>query len=193
VQLASDDAGRHPARAGRDPGDRRNGKDAWGVPILNVEFSWSDNERDMARDMAQTAAEMLEACGGKHIKPFDAPLAPGLAIHEMGTARMGRDPRTSVVNGFGQSHDVRNLYVVDGSVMPTSPCQNPSLTYMAFASRAARHAALQLRKGNLRSPQRTAMLTLSGGAGVLPAGNARQAADERASDEPTPREDEGNA
>lgn len=188
VRIASDDAGRDPARALRDRGDQRNGKDAWGVPILNVDFSWSDNERDMARDMAQTAAEMLEACGGKHVKLLDTPLAPGLAIHEMGTARMGLDPRSSVVNGFGQSHDLCNLYVVDGAVMPTSPCQNPSLTYMAFASRAARHAALQLRKGNLRPPQRTAMLTLSAGASVFPGGNGPQGFEE-----PTPREDETNA
>lgn len=121
--------------------------DRWGVPVLNIDFSWSDNDLAMARDMASSAAEMLEAAGGRNVRLLSTPLAPGLAIHEMGTIRMGSDPRTSVVNGFGQCHDVPNLFVVDGSILPTSPCQNPSLTYMALASRAACYAANALREG----------------------------------------------
>jgi choline dehydrogenase-like flavoprotein len=124
-------------------------RDRWGVPTLKIAFSWSDNDIAMARDMATSAAEMLEAAGARNIRLLDKALDPGLAIHEMGTVRMGNDPRKSVVNGFGQCHDVPNLFVVDGAILPTSPCQNPSLTYMALASRAACYAAAALRNGHL--------------------------------------------
>jgi len=127
--------------------------DRWGVPTLRIDFSWGDNDIAMARDMATSAAEMLSAAGGRDVRLLDVPLDPGLAIHEMGTARMGVDPRTSVVNGYGQCHDVPNLFVVDGSILPTSPCQNPSLTYMALASRAACHAADVLKDGQLTRRQ----------------------------------------
>jgi choline dehydrogenase-like flavoprotein len=137
--------------------------DAWGVPTLRIQFSWSDNDRAMARDMAVSAAETLEQAGARNVRQLDTLQRPGLAIHEMGTARMGVDPRTSVVNSHGQCHDLPNLFLVDGAIMPTSPCQNPSLTYMALASRAATYAAAALRKGELKPPARTPRLCLGAG------------------------------
>lgn len=99
--------------------------------------------------MAKTAAEMLEAVGGKNIQAFLREDPPGFAIHEMGTARMGRDPRTSVLNAFNQAHDVKNLFVADGSAMVSSSCVNPSLTYMALTARACDYAVNQMKKGDL--------------------------------------------
>lgn len=136
-------------------------RDAWGIPVLEIDFDWSNNDRAMAKDMAISAAEMLEAAGASNVRMLDTALNPGLAIHEMGTARMGTDPKTSVVNQYGQCHDVPNLLVVDGATMPTSPCQNPSLTYMALASRATCHAIDELRKGNLMPRGRSPRLCLS--------------------------------
>ena len=98
--------------------------------------------------MAQQAAEMLEKAGFKNISTYDSIGAPGLGIHEMGTARMGRDPKTSVLNGNNQVHAVRNVYVTDGAAMTSAGCQNPSLTYMALTARAANHAVDQLKKMN---------------------------------------------
>ena len=103
----------------------------------------------MREDMKNDAAEMYEALGLKNITTFDDPGGPGLGIHEMGTARMGRDPKTSVLNGWNQVHSVPNVFVTDGSCMTSSACQNPSLTYMAFSARAANYAAEQLKKGDL--------------------------------------------
>jgi len=99
--------------------------------------------------MAKTAAEMLEAVGGKNIQPFVRDDPPGFAIHEMGTACMGRDPRTSVLNGFNQAHEVKNLFVADGSAMVSSSCVNQSLTYMALTARACDYAVNQMKKGDL--------------------------------------------
>ncbi|MEO1654430.1 MAG: GMC family oxidoreductase, partial [Bacteroidota bacterium] len=93
--------------------------------------------------------EMLEAAGGKNIKPYDNNSEPGLGIHEMGTARMGKDPKTSVLNGFNQCHDIPNLFVTDGAAMTSSACQNPSLTYMALTARACNYAVEELKKQNL--------------------------------------------
>jgi choline dehydrogenase-like flavoprotein len=103
----------------------------------------------MREDMKNSAAEMLEAAGAKNIKTYDNAPAPGFCIHEMGTARMGRDPRTSVLNGWNQMHDVKNVFITDGSCMSSSACQNPSLTYMALTARAADHAVSELKKGNV--------------------------------------------
>jgi choline dehydrogenase-like flavoprotein len=124
-------------------------KDQWGVPLLKINCAWSDNENKMREDMATALAEMLEACGARNIKPFILESPPGLCIHEMGTARMGRDPKTSVLNGFNQSHDVPNLFVTDGAAMASSACQNPSLTYMALTARACDYAVRQMKHGKL--------------------------------------------
>jgi choline dehydrogenase-like flavoprotein len=102
--------------------------------------AWSEAELAMHRDMSRTAAEMLEAAGAVDVRPFSRVSVPGATNHEMGTARMGRDPRTSVLDGFGRAHDVPNLFVTDGACMTSSPCQNPSLTFMAITARAADHA-----------------------------------------------------
>ena len=123
--------------------------DAWGVPTLRIHCEWSDNEHAMRRDMAITAAEMLEAAGIKDIETYTDYGPPGLTIHEMGTARMGRDPATSVLNGHNQSHDVPNLFVTDGASMASSACQNPSLTYMALTARACAYAVEQMTRGEL--------------------------------------------
>jgi choline dehydrogenase-like flavoprotein len=123
--------------------------DAWGIPTLTIHCAWGENEYALRKDMAKTAAEMLEAVGGKNIQPFVRDDPPGFAIHEMGTARMGRDPKTSVLNAFNQAHDVKNLFVADGAAMVSSSCVNPSLTYMALTARACDYAVSQMKKGEL--------------------------------------------
>ena len=123
--------------------------DAWGMPLLNMDCDYSDNEHHMTRDIRDSAAEMLEKAGYKNIQTVDSEQAPGLAIHEMGTARMGRDPKTSMLNGHNQLHAVPNVFVTDGACMTSSACQNPSLTYMALTARAAPYAVDQLNKRNL--------------------------------------------
>ncbi len=124
-------------------------KDQWGIPVLKINCAWSDNENKMREDMASSVAIMLEAAGAKSVNPFNVNSPPGLCIHEMGTARMGRDPKTSVLNGFNQSHDVPNLFVTDGAAMASSACQNPSLTYMALTARACDYAVQQMKRGKL--------------------------------------------
>ncbi|SFV31662.1 GMC oxidoreductase [Thermoflavifilum thermophilum] len=124
-------------------------KDKWGLPVLNIDCEFRENEKKMRQDMMNDAAEMLEAAGCKNVKTFDAGSWPGMAIHEMGTARMGRDPKTSVLNAFNQMHDVKNVFITDGSCMTSSACQNPSLTYMALTARAADYAVRELKKGNI--------------------------------------------
>jgi choline dehydrogenase-like flavoprotein len=129
--------------------------DAFGIPILRVSCEWGPNELTMRKDMAASAAEMLEAAGLKHVSTYDAyqpgklGAEPGLGIHEMGTARMGRDPKTSVLNGWNQAHDVPNLFVTDGSCMTSSSCVNPSITYMALTARAVDHAVKEFKAGNI--------------------------------------------
>jgi choline dehydrogenase-like flavoprotein len=120
--------------------------DAWGIPTLRIHCSWSDNERKLLRDMSLTAAEMLDAAGVRDIQPFVDDNPPGLTIHEMGTARMGRDPKTSVLNGHNQCHDVKNLFVTDGACMASTACQNPSITYMALTARAAAYAVEAMKR-----------------------------------------------
>lgn len=124
-------------------------KDKWGLPVLNIDCEFRENEKKMRQDMMNDAAEMLEAAGCKNVKTFDAGSWPGMAIHEMGTARMGRDPKTSVLNAFNQMHDVKNVFITDGSCMASTACQNPSLTYMALTARAADYAVRELKKGNI--------------------------------------------
>ncbi|MDB2389091.1 GMC family oxidoreductase, partial [Flavobacteriaceae bacterium] len=121
-------------------------RDKWGLPTYTFDVEWKENEWEMRKDMVQQAMEMLEMAGYKNIRPWDDPGAPGLGIHEMGTARMGRDPKTSVLNENNQIHTVPNVYCTDGSFMTSASCVNPSLTYMAFTARAANHAVNQLKK-----------------------------------------------
>lgn len=124
-------------------------RDKWGIPALRIHATWGENERALLRDMAETAAEMLEAAGARDIEPFVEDNPPGLTIHEMGTARMGRDPRTSVLNAYNQAHDVRNLFVTDGACMTSSSCVNPSITYMMLTARACDYAVRQMDLGHI--------------------------------------------
>jgi choline dehydrogenase-like flavoprotein len=124
-------------------------KDQWGLPLLEISMEYGDNEKRMREDMQQTAVEMLEAADLDWVQPFDNNPTPGSVIHEMGTARMGNDPKTSVLNKWNQAHDIPNLFVTDGSCMPSSPCQNPSLTYMALTARACDYAVRELKSGNI--------------------------------------------
>jgi len=123
--------------------------DAWGIPVLKIQAVWGENELALRKDMAMAAAEMLAAVGAKNIEPFAIDEPPGFAIHEMGTARMGRDPKTSVLNAHNQAHDVKNLFIADGGCMTSSSCVNPSLTYMALTARACDYAVQQMKKGEL--------------------------------------------
>ena len=124
-------------------------KDKWGQPVLAIDCETKENEKKMRVDMINDAAEMLEVAGFKKISTHDNGSFPGMAIHEMGTARMGHDPKTSVLNRWNQMHDVLNIFVTDGSCMTSAACQNPSLTYMALTARAVDHAVEELKKGNL--------------------------------------------
>jgi choline dehydrogenase-like flavoprotein len=124
--------------------------DKWGQPTLTIDCEFKENEAKMDIDMMNSAGEMLEAAGAKNIKlnnPKDN--APGLGIHEMGTARMGTSPKNSVLNKYNQVWDCTNVYVTDGAAMTSSACVNPSLTYMALTARAADHAVSELKKMNL--------------------------------------------
>ncbi len=123
--------------------------DKWGLPTVTFDAGFKDNEWKMREDIKEQAFDMLTKAGLKEVEVYDDPKALGIGIHEMGTARMGRDPKTSVLNGFNQVHAVKNVYVTDGAFMTSSSCVNPSLTYMAFTARAANHAAQELKKGNI--------------------------------------------
>jgi choline dehydrogenase-like flavoprotein len=127
----------------------KNVKDKWGLPVLAFDAEIKDNEKKMRVDMKEDAKEMLEACGVKNVGTFDGEPYLGRGIHEMGTARMGRDPKTSVLNGWNQVWDAQNVFVTDGACMASTACQNPSLTYMAMTARAANHAVEELKKGNV--------------------------------------------
>ncbi|MEM0932263.1 MAG: GMC family oxidoreductase [Bacteroidota bacterium] len=124
-------------------------KDQWGLPTVTFDAEIKENELEMRKDMQEQAAAMLEKSGARDIETYDDTYALGLGIHEMGTARMGYDPKTSVVNANNQVHSCKNVYVTDGAFMTSASCVNPSLTYMAFTARAANHAAQELKKGNL--------------------------------------------
>ena len=123
--------------------------DAWGIPSLKIHCAFGENELAMRKDMSVVAAEMLAASGAHSIQPFRDSDPPGFSIHEMGTARMGRDPKTSVLNSWNQSHDLKNLFITDGACMASSGCVNPSLTYMALTARACDYAVNQLKRGEL--------------------------------------------
>jgi choline dehydrogenase-like flavoprotein len=124
-------------------------KDVLGLSTLVLDAEWKTNEYEMRKDMMNDAAEMLEGAGLKDVKTFDSGCNPGLGIHEMGTARMGHDVKTSVLNKWNQIHSVQNVFVTDGSFMTSSGCQNPSLTYMAFTARAVDFAVSQIKAGKL--------------------------------------------
>lgn len=123
--------------------------DKYGQPIVNFDAEYKENEIAMRVDMANDAADMLEAAGFKNVNTYDAESYFGLSIHEMGTARMGKDPKTSVLNEWNQVHAAKNVFVTDGACMTSSACQNPSLTYMALTARAADYAVNELKKQNL--------------------------------------------
>jgi choline dehydrogenase-like flavoprotein len=123
--------------------------DAWGIPTMKISHKWRENELALFKDAQVTAAEMLDAAGAKDITLRSTPSAPGEGIHEMGSARMGHDPKTSVLNSWNQAHDVKNLFITDGSFMVSSACQNPSLTYMAMTARACDYAVKQMHQGEL--------------------------------------------
>lgn len=124
-------------------------KDKYGLPTLTFDADLRENEYKMRKDMANDAAEMLEAAGYKNVHTFDNKIGIGLGIHEMGTARMGRDPKTSVLNKWNQVHACKNVFVTDGSAMTSAACQNPSLTYMALTARAVDYAVKELNRQNL--------------------------------------------
>ena len=123
--------------------------DQWGLPTVTFDATIKENELNMRKDMQQQAVEMLENAGFKDVKGYDGDYAIGLGIHEMGSARMGRDRKTSVLNANNQLHDVPNVYVTDGAAMTSAGNVNPSLTYMALTARAADHAVEELKKMNI--------------------------------------------
>jgi len=124
-------------------------RDKWGRPTLSIDAEFKANEKAMQHDMASTMGEMLEDIGYKNVKTHLNTSFPGNANHEMGTARMGRDPKTSVLNAFNQMHEVKNVFITDGSAMTSSACVNPSLTYMALTARACDYAVKELKRLNL--------------------------------------------
>ncbi|HMG91031.1 MAG TPA: GMC family oxidoreductase [Chryseolinea sp.] len=124
-------------------------KDKYGLPTLTFDAILRDNELKMRKDMAADAAEMLESAGFKNIKTYDREIGVGLGIHEMGTARMGKDPKTSVLNKWNQIHACKNVFVTDGSFMTSAACHNPSLGYMAFTARAVEYAVGESKMGNI--------------------------------------------
>jgi choline dehydrogenase-like flavoprotein len=126
-----------------------NTKDKWGLPVLAIDATIRDNEKKMRHDMGEDAVEMLNIAGLRGVAKFESDYHMGSAIHEMGTARMGKDPKTSVLNSWNQVWDARNVFVTDGAAMVSSACQNPSLTYMALTARAVNHAVNELKKGNI--------------------------------------------
>jgi choline dehydrogenase-like flavoprotein len=124
-------------------------KDKWGIPVVVFDAEFKENEMKMRKDMMEDAKEMLESAGLKNVRAFDNGSYPGMAIHEMGTARMGRDPKTSVLNANNQMHAVKNVFVTDGACMTSTSCVNPSLTYMALTARAADFAVKESKKQHL--------------------------------------------
>mgnify|MGYP000679595186 CR=1 FL=1 len=124
-------------------------KDKWGRPIIAINCEFKDNEKAMHADMKNTAKEMLEVAGYKNVSVKGNISFPGNANHEMGIARMGSDPKTSVLNSFNQMHEVPNVFITDGSCMASSACINPSLTYMALTARACDYAVKEMKRLNL--------------------------------------------
>ncbi|TAF01140.1 MAG: GMC family oxidoreductase [Runella slithyformis] len=124
-------------------------RDQWGLPLVVFSAAVGENEHKMRIDMANDAAEMLTAAGFKDITPYNREAIMGMGVHEMGTARMGNDPKSSVLNKWNQVHACKNVFVTDGACMVSSSCVNPSLTYMALTARAAAHAVSELKRKNL--------------------------------------------
>jgi len=124
-------------------------KDEWGIPLLKINISYDDNDDKMVKDYQEQLSEMFEKAGFKNIKSDDTKQAPGLDIHEMGGARMGKDPKTSLLNGWNQLHACKNVFVTDGACMTSTSTQNPSLTYMAITARAVDYAVSEMKKNNL--------------------------------------------
>ncbi len=124
-------------------------KDAWGVPVLKFDYRFGDNELKMAKDMADTAEEMLKAAGAEDIRVQRDVLTEGWSIHELGTARMGNDPKTSVTNAFGRTHDVKNVFVVDGATFVSASCQNPTWTILALCWRTMDYLKEEMKRGNI--------------------------------------------
>ncbi|MDB4918914.1 GMC family oxidoreductase [Mucilaginibacter sp.] len=124
-------------------------KDDWGIPLLTISVDYDDNDEKSMEDFLQQGAEMLDKAGCKNINPNDSRQAPGLDIHEVGGVRMGRDPKTSLLNQWNQLHACPNVFVTDGACMTSTGTQNPSLTFMAITARAANYAVNEIKKGNL--------------------------------------------
>jgi choline dehydrogenase-like flavoprotein len=123
--------------------------DAYGIPVLHIATNYTDNERNMAKDAVETATELAEAAGFEVLAKSAEPNPPGYSIHELGTCRMGDDPKSSVLNKWNQSHDHKNLFVVDGSSFTSAGWQNPTITISALAMRASEYLADQMRQGNV--------------------------------------------
>jgi choline dehydrogenase-like flavoprotein len=123
--------------------------DTYGIPVLRVHMTYGENEIALVKAMAEDAAEMLEAAGAKNIRAEAKTAAPGWAIHEVGIARMGNSPKTSVLNPFQQTHDIKNLCVMDGSAFLSTACQNPTLTIMALCVRSCDHLLGEMKRGNV--------------------------------------------
>lgn len=124
-------------------------KDQWGIPLLVMSVGYDDNAEKMIKDFLTQSAEMLEKSGCKNVQQYDNHQAPGLDIHEMGGCRMGKDPKTSLLNNFNQMHQCKNVFVTDGACMTSTGNQSPSLLYMALTARAANHAIDEMKKQNL--------------------------------------------
>ncbi len=127
----------------------KKAEDRFGIPQVRFNFAYGPNERAIKRDIVREASAMLKAAGAVQIMDFNEDTPGGLAIHEMGTARMGRDPKTSILNGFNQAHEVKNPFVTDGACMPSSSCVNPSITFMALTARAVDYAVKQIQVGGI--------------------------------------------
>ena len=127
----------------------KNQVDAWGIPQLRISIDYDDNDRKMTKDFFEQLTEMYTKAGFKNIRTNDQNRTPGLDIHEMGGVRMGKDPKTSMLNKWNALHECKNVFVTDGASMTSTSTQNPSLTYMALTARSADYAVKEMRKGNL--------------------------------------------
>jgi choline dehydrogenase-like flavoprotein len=136
---------RYENEVGLDPGI----VDAWGIPVVRFNYRFGDNELKMMTDMASSIEEMLHAAGAEDVMISKDPLPEGWSIHELGTARMGNDPKSSVTNSYGQTHDVRNLFIADGSIFVSAANQNPTWTILALAMRGSQYLVEQFRTGTL--------------------------------------------
>jgi len=124
-------------------------KDQWGIPLIKIDYEYHENEKAMRKDILASIEDMFKVAGFRNINSYSRLQPGGSAVHEMGTARMGHDPKTSVLNAFNQMHDAKNVFITDGSCMTSSGTANPSLTYMALTARACDYAVSELKKGNL--------------------------------------------